>query len=262
MKEVYLDSKRNSKIHAYINTTSNKGGLLVFAHSFKGEASEDNRFTDLANSLVNNGINSIRMEFPGSINSFEDDKNYSIGNCLDDLDICVNYMFDNYDIDHNHLGLLGYSMGGRIVSLYALSHPEFNMTVLWAPCDKVFTKDELFLEQSINDLINQEGDYINFYDIFNKVNCIFPKQFAYDLIDTSISKFNEYKGNVLIIHGKKDTTIDITESEKLLNSFIYKDNKSLYVMDEADHGFGLWDGRIEDTNELLRVSENYIKKNL
>ena len=101
---------------------------------------------------------------------------------------------------------------------------------------------------------------INFYDIFNKANCIFPKQFAYDLIDTSIVRFNEYKGNVLIIHGKKDTTIDITESEKLLNSFVYKDNKSLYVMNEADHGFGLWDGRIEDTNELLRVSESYIKK--
>ena len=84
MKEVYLDSKRNSKIHAYINTTSNKGGLLVFAHSFKGEASEDNRFTNLANSLADSGINSIRMEFPGSINSFEDDKNYSIENCLDD----------------------------------------------------------------------------------------------------------------------------------------------------------------------------------
>ena len=263
-QEIYLKSDRGTEIHTYINSADQKSGLLVFAHSFKGEANEDGRFEKLAKLLESIYVSSIRMEFPGSINSLEDDSTYSLSNCLADMEVCASYMLDNYDIDTEHLALLGYSMGGRLVSLFNMKHPEFKTMVLWAPCCKIFELSDSFLEQPLVSLKKQadEKGYIDFYDIYNDKNTVFPKEFVADLLDGRIEEFIKFNGNILIIHGDKDTTVPLEESKKLYDSLQNCEDKKLKIIKGADHGFGLWDQRIEDSEELIMSSFGYLKKHI
>jgi len=263
-KEIYLKSKRGSLIHAYAQTADGKGGLVVFAHSFKGEADEDDRYRRLAQMLAEIGVYSIRMEFPGSPFAFEDDRAYCLSNCLDDMEVCAEHMRTNYEIAEDHLGLVGYSMGGRLACLFAMKHPEYKTLVLWAPCNIVYGLEDNFLEQNVG-MMKKEADEkgsINFYDIFHKQTTVFPAEFVYDLLDQRIKGFKDFPGNILIVHGDNDITVDVKESISLYNDLDKCSEKKLEILEKADHGFGLWDGRISDNEKLIEHSFSFLKEYL
>ncbi|MBQ6335561.1 MAG: alpha/beta fold hydrolase [Erysipelotrichaceae bacterium] len=254
--QLKIRSKRGTLINAFGMHADSDKGFVLFAHSFKGESDEDGRYEELAQRLSKAGIGSLRMDFPGSINSEESDREYSIRNCLDDLESCYEYALKEYRISDRELGLIGYSMGGRIVSLFALDHPEFKKILLWAPCNHVFKADECFLEQDLSKLklqADKEG-YCDFFDIFSETTTVFPKRFIDDLLDERVDDFHNYEGKVLIIHGDKDITVKLKESVELYEKLDHTNDKELFIIEGADHGFGLWDGRQQDNDLLIKKS--------
>ena len=263
-KEVLIKHKYTN-IHAKITSNGKRGGLLMLAHSFKSDLDEDDRFKILAERLSKHDIHCIRMDFPGSEKASQDYLGYSLDSCIEYLETCYRYMLDNYDIDTEHLGLLGYSMGGRIITLFNRKHKEFKTMVYWATCNRKFDINDTFLEQKL-DLLKQEADkkgYCNFYDIFENVITKFPKEFIVNLLEyDTLNVLNNYDGNCLIVHGDKDITVDMAESEKLFDYLTNCKNKRLEIIHEADHGFGLWDDRKDLNEKLLRISEDYILKYL
>jgi pimeloyl-ACP methyl ester carboxylesterase len=155
-------------------------------------------------------------------------------------------------------------MGGRLVSLFALKHPEYKTLVLWAPCNIVYAPEDDFLEQNIGTLKKEadEKGFIDFYDIFHDQTIVFPAEFAYDLLDQRIKGFKDFPGNILIVHGDNDITVDVKESISLYNDLDKCSEKKLEILEKADHGFGLWDGRISDNEKLIEHSFSFLKEYL
>ena len=152
-----IKSKRNTDIHATLvlsnDKTSKKG--LIMVHGFKADRTEGGRFIELAHNLALKGINCICMSFPGCGDSTEDFFNYTLDNCLDDIDTCVNYMVENIGIDLKETGMVGYSMGGRLSCLYVKKHPEIKSVALWAAASYNSKPEESFQGSRFDEMIDE-----------------------------------------------------------------------------------------------------------
>ena len=135
-EKVEIDSARGTKIQAVLDLPADmpEAGypLVVFAHGFQGSKEESGAFTDVAKGLAEQGIASLRLDFPGCGESQEDFMAYTLENMHDDVASVFAYARANYKLDEDRIGMLGYSMGGRVTSLY-LSEEKVGTTVLWAP---------------------------------------------------------------------------------------------------------------------------------
>ena len=264
-KSITLKSKRNTNINAAVFETIGKSPLLIFAHSFKSDMFEDGRYLQIGEYLQKNNICSITLDFPGNGSSLEGFEYYTLDNCLDDMEISYQYMLDNYDIDINSLALLGYSMGGRLISLFYKRHPEFNNLVFWAACNNPYTINDKFLKQDLSILLaqaNKQG-ICDFFDIFSNQISKMSIQFINNLIDyDALSCLNSFNGNSLIIQGDKDITISYDNCENIYNSLSKESNKKLVIIKGADHGFGLWDNRKQDNDCLLNNTKSFLLENM
>lgn len=134
-KDITFVSQRNTQIHATIVVPNQKDmALVVMAHGFMGDRSGRGKFEPLANQLAQQGIASIRLDFPGNGESEEPFTAYDLTNMKQDVAQAISYMKQHYRIDEERLGMVGYSMGGRVVSLSL--NDTIRAAALWAPAAK------------------------------------------------------------------------------------------------------------------------------
>ena len=237
--ESSLTSKRNTQIPVTIVEAEEKKKLLLCVHGFKANRTEDGRFLTVAKKLAEKGVCSIMMGFPGCDVSKEDFINYTLENCLSDIETCEDHMRKTYGFSSDEVGMIGYSMGGRLTSLYIAKHPEVKCIGLWAAAVyDGFGKEEGFLGVSKEELFRQceEKGYVDFHNGFDNTDI----RLAKDLIE-QMAKAKCSKGLVTVPY---DTA---THAYELLTQA--KDRK-LCTVHEADHGFGQWNGRPELSAQL------------
>ena len=104
--EKTITSKRNTEIPVTIVESEKTEKLLLCIHGFKANRTEDGRFLTVAKALSEKGVTSIMPGFPGCDVSKEDFINYSIRNCISDIDTCYDYMKENYQFDENFYSLI------------------------------------------------------------------------------------------------------------------------------------------------------------
>ena len=265
METIYIKSKRNSLIPTTIKCSNSCGGLIMLIHGFKSERSEDKRFDLIEDELSKYGAYSIAMDFPGCNESKESTMEYSLNNCLDDMESCYQYMISNYEIDTNNVSLVGYSLGGRLIAIFASRHPEIKNLVFWAAtCHNGFEEGR-FIDQEIAPLKleAQEKGYCTFYDIFGDRYFPLPKSFLDEMESINIEEcLQQFKGNALIIQGNKDITINPNNGQLIDDNLVSAASKQLLIMDGTNHGFGIWDGRLQDSIFLTDKTIEFLKNNL
>ena len=99
------------------DTDSGEFPLVVLAHGHGGTRHENGGFTQLASMLAEKGIASIRMDFPGCGDSTEAFIHNHITNMLQDIEAALSFAASRTGIDSKRVGILGYSMGGRLAML-------------------------------------------------------------------------------------------------------------------------------------------------
>ena len=104
--------------------------LVVMAHGHGGSREEAGGFTRVASELANLGIASIRMDFPGCGESSEPFTANTLNNMLDDIRASRDFAVNHPRIDGERVGILGFSMGGRLAILASVETPYRVMT-LW-----------------------------------------------------------------------------------------------------------------------------------
>ncbi len=263
MKEIFIRSKRGSEIPVSVYEPEAVKGVLLMAHSFRSQKEEDGRYTYVGNELSKKGILCIAPDFPGNGISKEPFEAYSLTSCIDDLESCYDFIRKEYVFEEENLSLLGYSMGGRIISLFLKRHREFTKLLFWASVLRKYTEEDFFLEQDLGVLKKEceEKGYCDFYDIFSDETIRMSKQFIFDLLyEDAISPLYDFGGEALILQGEKDSTIEVENGQYIYDALKGTDKKSLVLMKDADHGFGLWDGRKEDNEELLKRSIDFLSE--
>ena len=82
------------------------------------------------------------------------------------------------------------------------------------------------------------------------------------LYEDALSPLNDFKGEALIVQGEKDITIDPQNGKIIASALCKAKEKKLVFMKNADHGFGLWDGRKRDNERLLEETIRFLSKSL
>lgn len=267
-KNILVDSKRETKIPVtIIDSEKSNASLVIFAHGFKAERTEGGRFLEVARNLAEIGVNSISMGFCGCDESKEDFINYTLANCLDDIESCYSYMLENYSIDSNHLGMIGYSMGGRLTSIFIKKHPEIKTIGLWAGAIyKDFGGDNSsFIGGDLKTMRKQANElgYCDFHNSFDNDDIRINKALIDEMeLYNPLDGLNCFTGSVIVCHGDKDDTVVLDTAYLAIDNLINAKNKKLVVVNGANHGFGLWDNHMEQSKQLTDETTKFFKEYL
>lgn len=265
-EEITFSSIRETKIHASISLPNQKNDipLVIMLHGFKSSSGGRNNFEPLAKELAENGIASIRIDFPGNGESEEDYTAYDLTNMSNDIDAAIAYMKKEYSIDEKKIGMVGHSMGGRITSLYL--NDDIAAAALWAPAANnglAGLADFMGGEQAVNSLYSEAKEngfavYKNWGEPF--VNCSY-KFFEENEMSKPLDSISQYTGDLFIAVAENDYYV----SKETTNAVIQA-AKNIQVVNikNADHVFKAADGSSSTLARETLVNETakFLKESL
>ena len=268
IRNILLVSERKTDLYCTeVIPDDPSGALCVFVHGFCAERTEGGRFVECAKLLADNGVRSIMMDQSGCGESKEPFENYCLKNSCADIKTCVDYMFDHYSIDESNLMMVGYSMGGRITSIYTKEcDMRFRSIGLWAAaiCDADELKEFMYDKEgnSLYEAAKKNG-YAEYYNFFDGRILHLSKDFYEGFVEhSSVEDLKQYKGNVIIVQGEGDITVQPFVAKRAYDSLTTEGNRKLVMIPEANHGFGLWDNRMGQSAILVGETAEFLLRNL
>ncbi len=217
---------------------------VVMNHGHGGGRQEGGGFGRLAKALADAGIITIRMDFPGNGDSKEPFTEGYLSNMISDSNASLAYLLANYPADPDRLGILGYSMGGRIaLTIGETEGNPYKAMGLLAPSANPGKGLALFLAGSEAELdrlyaeASSDKGYADYTTQYGQQQQL-SKQWFDELIASSpLDTISAYKGAMLVVHGDKDTVITPDENAAVVAAY---PAASIVLVPEADHGYGFY----------------------
>lgn len=217
---------------------------VVINHGHGGGRQEGGGFDRLAKALADAGILSIRMDFPGSGDSTEPFTEGYLSNMISDSNASLSHLLANYPADPERLGILGYSMGGRIaLTIAAGADNPYKAVGLLAPSSDpgkglllYFAGSEAEYERLYAEASGDKG-YADYATQWGQVQQLSKRWFDELLASSPNDGIAAYTGPMLIVHGDKDDVIKMPEVEALAAAY---PAAAVVTVPEADHGYGFY----------------------
>ena len=215
---------------------------VVLNHGHGGNKDEGTGFGGIAEALAEAGIASIRMDFPGCGDSTEPFTENTLSNMIADSNAAKDYLVANYPVDADKLGILGYSMGGRIaLEIITAEDNPYQATLILSglstPGDEAIANilpEGMTVEDAIA-VAEEKGSYD--YTTQYGQNLSLSAQWFTDMLVDPLANIDNYTGPMLVIHGDKDDVV--TDATNKLTVSSYPAAEELIVPD-ADHGYGFY----------------------
>ena len=240
--------------------------LVVMVHGHGGTRDESGAFKRVADELQKHGIASIRMDFPGCGESSEPfTKNY-LTNMLADIRAARAFAAEHEQIDPQRIGILGYSMGGRLAML-ATAEGAYSSVVLWAPVAGNGSESmyaslggqeayELLREEARDhDLVvslTPWGAELELgFQWFNDMESTMP-----------LSVIQNYEGALLVLYGNRDEAVHPRFSKQVITSAVRSRPKVEYIVDGGGHGLGFYDEIPAMAHSVVTATTRFFVDNL
>lgn len=222
---------------------------VVMNHGHGGGRQEGGGFERLAKALADAGIVTIRMDFPGTGDSKEPFTEGTLSNMISDSNASLAYLLANFPADPERLGILGYSMGGRIALTIAGSpdNPYKAVGLLAPSADPgknlllFFAGSEAEYERLYAEAASDKG-YADYTTQYGQQQQLSKAWFDELLASSPLENIGAYKGAMLVVHGDKDTVIKPEENANVVAAY---PAASIVLVPEADHGYGFYSDQPE-----------------
>lgn len=241
--------------------------LVVLAHGHGGTRQENGAFAELASMLADVGIASIRMDFPGCGDSTEAFTHNNITNMLRDIEAAFEFAIAQPLIDKGAIGILGYSMGGRLAMLTIADEPAYRATVLWAPVALDGGKPMFgyFGGKEQYEGVRDEAlrnEHVFFTTPWGQEQQLGEKFF--DDLERSepLDAISRYRGNLLVVHGSADAVIDDYNGRIASQAALSTASAELKIIRGAGHGFGFFGGEPDVRAEVLGATVDFFAAQL
>jgi len=258
-KAVSIPGKREAGIPAIFTVPTGDGPfpVVILCHGHGGSKDEAGGFVVLSEALALAGIASIRMDFPGCGDSKEDFVTQNnIANMLDDIESAKAYIAKDAKIDMEKLGILGYSMGGRLTMLAA--EEDYLAAVLWAPAGTPGPTD-MFVFMQLEDqeafekmyATAKEDGKVTYTAIFGFEQTLGLQWFDDMIGFDPVAGFAGFKGDLLTIYGDEDIIIPPATAKAASEAAVNAKSSVLFEAKGADHGFGIYSEETELTKLIV-----------
>jgi len=226
--DLSIPNKEKEKLAGILHKSSSKR-LVIVCHGHTGNKDRPVPKA-ICQVLQKAGWNAFRFDFSGNGKSQGGFEDSTFSKCVGDLRAVVDYF---YRKGYSPIGIIGHSMGGAVCILEAARDRKVKFVVpISAP---------LHLVESFRDYISamktrkMKGE-IQFYKEPTKEWLTISRKFLRDL--KGLKPLRDVKriyAPILFIHGTKDESVPVKESEEL---FINANApKELALVHEADHCF-------------------------
>jgi len=239
---------------------------VVMNHGHGGGRQEGGGFERLAKALADAGILTIRMDFPGTGDSKEPFTEGTLSNMISDSNASLAYLLANFPADPERLGILGYSMGGRIALTIAGSpdNPYKAVGLLAPSADPgknlllFFAGSEAEYERLYAEAASDKG-YADYTTQYGQQQQLSKAWFDELLASSPLENIGAYKGAMLVVHGDKDTVIKPEENANVVAAY---PAASIVLVPEADHGYGFYSDQPEVSALVESSFAKFFSENL
>jgi pimeloyl-ACP methyl ester carboxylesterase len=269
-QDCFVTSKRGTQIpcSVVIPQGENPMPLVLMAHGFCATRDENGTFPMLAEKLAAAGIASIRCDFPGCHDSKESMVAYTVENCQDDLDSVLAYMEEQIPVLAGHVGVVGYSLGGRVTLHYTKRHPEIRTIALWAPAAMNGFED---MEDGFGDAatiqnrleVSARDGYYPYENDFDGTIKTLSYDFWKQMQESRAREyFHEFTGNCIMVYGDQDVTVKHQVLDVIATESNPQADFVCHVVSGANHGFGAWTNEPEQMVELTDATAAFLIEKL
>lgn len=240
--------------------------LVVMAHGHGGTRDEAGGFTRVAQALADDGIASIRVDFPGCGDSTEPFTANTVTNMLADIRASRDFALRHARIDASRVGILGYSMGGRLAVL-ATRNEHYSAVALWAPAatDGIESMVDFLGGHTAYERLRAEAATAGFavFDTPWGARQELSLQWFTDLeTGRPQSAIGDYAGPLLVLYGSNDKAID----PRIPQALVASADRSRPLVEEvvagAGHGLGFYDSNAQTAAEVVTRTVRFLADNL
>ncbi len=241
--------------------------LVVMAHGHGGSRDEAGGFRRVAEALARSGVASIRVDFPGCGDSTEPFTENNLTNMLLDLEAAREFAGSRPDIDNARVGILGYSMGGRLAVLLAEENPDYTVMVTWAPnvADGNSREvAELGGPEAYRSLKQeaQETGVAEYTTRWGTTLRLGPRWFT-DLEETSpLRSLGTYPGPLLVLYGDQDDVVPPSTSEAAIAAATSSSEVVRHVVEGAQHGLGFYTNQPDTAADVVETTAAFLSQRL
>lgn len=242
--------------------------LVVIAHGHGGSREEGGSFPRVAADLAALGIASIRMDFPGCGDSTESFAENNLSNMLLDLQAARVFAEAQIDIDETRVGLLGFSMGGRLVALLSEIDPSYQVMATWAPAasngaereiESTFGGPEAY--EIHKQRAQEEGSSV-YTTMWGTELEVGPEWFA-DLEESApLTALAKFSGPLLVLYGDEDDSVPPSVSAAAASAATSSSEVVTVVIPTAKHGLGFYTNRPEIADQVVETTVNFLADRL
>ncbi len=244
---------------------SEKVPAVVLAHGHGGSKDENVGFGGIAEALAANGIASIRMDYPGCGDSTASFHDNTMTNMIADTMKAVDVLKTYSNVDADKLGILGYSMGGRIASeIVGGKNNPFSAVILLSAANGTARElapnmfGDLSTYNALKSTAKKDG-FAAFTNVYNTTLELSKAWFEDMESGTPLKSLAKFGGPVLVLHGDKDTMI--TDEMNQDNLKACKNGREIVVA-EADHGYGFYSDQPDVTTAVEGAAVGFFSQHL
>lgn len=238
--------------------------LVVMAHGHGGSRDEGGGFKRLAALLVSAGIASVRMDFPGCGESLEPFSANTIDHMLSDIAAARDFALAKRAIDAGKVGLLGFSMGGRLAMLSVDDGFPYASLALWAPAASEGPTDfygflggpAQYLDYRVE--AAEQGTVI-ITTPWRQQQQLSLAWFTSLEQSQPLQAITNFKGPVLVLHGSADEIIPASHSAPISQELPQADRQ---LVDGAEHGLGFYNDDPESAGLILQETTRFFVQTL
>lgn len=255
MVKTFKFMNEGREINGVITLPEGEGNypLVVMNHGFAGSKEEGIGFVTISEALARNGIASVRFDFSGCGASVVPFSEFSLGHNISDSNAVLKYVLENESIDQSRLGILGYSMGGRLAIMVTEADDNpYKAMALIAPG----------AQENMDFLAIMGGQYDGDTPVveFFGQKLRLGKEFLEELPSSNeIMKQAVKKIDSIVFSGTEDVLVT-PETCKIIVS---KLGSKLFTLEGADHGYGFFENRNMDyVNKIVNETTAFFRKTL
>lgn len=238
---------------------------VVMNHGHGGGRQEGGGFERLANALAEAGLATIRMDFAGVGDSQAPWPEQTLASMISDSNASRDYLVANYPVDPDQLGILGYSMGGRVtLSIVEAADNPYKAVGLLAPSANPGKHLALMLAGSEDEYARLYGEaqdkgYADYTTQYGQQQQLSLEWFDGMVESVPLEGERNYTGPMLVVHGDKDTVIPADQIADV--EAAYPEASSVLVP-EADHGYGFYSDQPEVSALVESSFADFFSSNL